>query len=550
MKKLFITLACIVTLAAALALSAFAIRTDNGVLVYDADRIEEILSCEAGERDIRWDVPFLANEPKIDGVIDEDEYLPFENYMPYMSKAAFGKTNENSFQKFIDSTEDNILDAYWGWDGTYLYIAFTVHLVNGYHCDPEADYGSSILLYNANCLQLGFADPEATGKDKSYNEIGFGVNSEDGHLLVESWAGQYLPEAGKDFMGEYDRRNETVTYEIRLRAQSLLGLTDRAPQNGDQLNYAFVLALNGDSYVTGEVWQLLFCHGIGAQYSMKLNEYFARITFTGKPDNVEGEVINYTGLDENEQRYGLLTFADMSLEAVTDTIKTENARAERTEENGEAFLRFYPGEDEGIPYFYFIPGRMLADNVSTVAVKYRTSSPHVEDLGIVYRNMFTEYIDPDYCYTETVGNDGDWHVVLFDMEGEDGWTHFIVDLGIVAFPAGSPADEYVDIAWIKGYTDDPRAMYSDMIYKKQSAVTEAQTETGTESEAETETDTQTVTDAATNAPETKKPDTGDKDVKKTGKFNPLFIIIPAAAAVIIAVVIIVILKKKAASVKR
>ena len=175
-------------------------------------------------------------------------------------------------------------------------------------------------------------------------------------------------------------------------------------------------------------------------------------------------------------------------------------------------------------------------------------SNNVEDLGVVYRNMFTEYIDPDNCYTETVGNDGDWYVALFDMEGEDGWTHFIVDLGIVAFPAGTPADEYVDIAWIKGYTDDPWDMYSDMIYKKQSAVTETQTET--EPEPETETDTQTVTDAATNAPETKKPDTGDKDVKKTGKFNPLFIIIPAAAAVIIAVVIIVILKKKAASVKR
>ena len=102
MKKLFITLACIVTLAAALALSAFAIHTDNGVLVYDAERIEEILNCEAGERDIRWDVPFLANEPKIDGVIGKDEYLPFENYMPYMSKAAFGKTTENSFQDFID----------------------------------------------------------------------------------------------------------------------------------------------------------------------------------------------------------------------------------------------------------------------------------------------------------------------------------------------------------------------------------------------------------------------------------------------------------------
>lgn len=549
MKKLFITLACIVTLAAALALSAFAIRTDNGVLVYDADRIEEILNCEAGERDIRWDVPFLANEPKIDGVIGEDEYLPFENYMPYMSKAAFGKTSENSFQKFIDATEDNILDAYWGWDGTYLYIAFTVHLVNGYHCDPEADYGSSILLYNANCLQLGFADPEATGKDKSYNEIGFGVNSEDGHLLVESWAGQYLPEAGTDFMGKYDRRNETVTYEIRLRAQSLLGLTDRAPQNGDQLNYAFVLALNGDSYTTGEVWQLLFCHGIGGQYSMKLNEYFARITFTGKPDNVEGEVINYTGLDENEQRYGLLTFADMSLEAVTDAIKTENARALRTEENGEAFLRFYPGEGEGVPYFYFIPGRMLADNVSTVAVKYRTTSTHVKDLGIVYRNMFTEYIEPDYCYTETVGNDGEWHVVLFDMEGGDGWTHFIVDLGIVALD-GAPADEYVDIAWIKGYTDDPQDMYSDLIYKKQSDVTNTQTETETETEPETETDTQTVTDAVTTAPETKKQNTGDKDVKNQGKFNPLFIIIPVAAAVIIAVVIIVILKKKATSTKK
>ena len=65
MKKLFITLACIITLAAALALPDFAVRTDNGVLVYDADRIEEILSCEAGERDIRWDVPFLANEPKM-----------------------------------------------------------------------------------------------------------------------------------------------------------------------------------------------------------------------------------------------------------------------------------------------------------------------------------------------------------------------------------------------------------------------------------------------------------------------------------------------------
>ena len=166
----------------------------DGHYTEEAKKIDEIRAGQAGEGDVAWEVPFLHIAPKLDGTIDKNEYLPFELYEDYLSwlanSGADGSTEED-FTTFYEGTQGDAIKPYWGWDGTYLYLAFEVNLVNGFTCTPEA-MGGDMYLWAYNCLQVGIAPADATGTT-DYIELGYGVHSETNESLTFNWFGTYLP---------------------------------------------------------------------------------------------------------------------------------------------------------------------------------------------------------------------------------------------------------------------------------------------------------------------------------------------------------------------
>ena len=545
MKKLIATIVCIVALVALCAIGASAASQEMGYWVENATNIDEILAGEAGEREIGWEVPFLHIAPTIDGQISKNEYQPFELYEDYLSwmapvgddaNPAVGGTTEEEVKEFYDSTQVDFFDAWWGWDGTYMYIAFEIKCLNGYKCDPEQD----VLLYAYNCLQLGFADVGATGKHSSYVELGCGVHSVTGDQITFNWAGNYCPEAGTDFVGHYDADNQILVYEMRVHLQSVLG-SDTLVENGDEINYAWLLAVNGQAQNTNETWQLAFCHGIGGQYSGKVNEYFARITFVGKPDGLDIKPEAIPGISEEDEEYGLFEIIDCSNEAVVNTFEAEYASVEYITENGESFMRITSlAIDDQIPHAYSTkyPKNVLGSSVQFVVVKYRTAYEDGEELGLIFRTVNMPEYNLDACYSEVIGTDGEWHTVIFYMMDEPSWNHYILNLGFAPFAYESnSAQATIDIAWVKIYQSDPYDLYYDSEFDPDKKPTGDQDETGEETTpaadeettAPTAEETTVAEEATTVAEETTAP--GKKGCGGVISFSVIALLSAMAAAV-------------------
>ena len=489
MKKYAAFLIMLAVLLTAGILCASAASQESGYWVENAKNIDEILAGEAGEREVGWEVPFLHIQPTIDGEIGKTEYMPFELYEDYLSwMAPVGNeasgTTEEEFKEFYDSTQQDFFDAWWGWDGVYMYIAFEINCLNGYKCDPEQD----VLLYAYNCLQVGFADVGCAGKDDSYVELGCGIHSETGKQITFNWAGQYCPEAGTDFVGSYDAENQVLIYEMRVNLQAVMGL-DRLVENDDEVNYGWILAVNGQAQNTNETWQLAFTHGIGGQYSGKCPQYFARITFTGKPDGLEIKPVEIPGMSEEDKEFKLMELIDCSDKAVVDTLDGEFAGVEYITEGEESFMRVTSyGSDENIPYVYSnkYPKNVLGGQADYVVVKYRTSYADAEDLGFIFRTVNTPEYNLENCYFDTIGGDGEWHTVVFYMMDDASWNHFIMNIGFVPFVYDdNAAQQYIDIAWIKFYQMDPYDLYIDSIFGEGSDETDPPAEETTEAVEET-----------------------------------------------------------------
>lgn len=255
-----------------------------GFYEWSSPKNDEVLCGEAGEATTTWDVPLLAQTPVLDGVIMTGEYARFENYEDYMSLTATLNVGESAFEQLHKITSGNIFDAYWGWDGQYMYLAFSVDCIDGYACSPSQD----LLLFAYNCLQVGMAPVDAQGRDsENYLEMGFGYDNKADREITFTWSPVSDPYCSgqDDFAASFDETRNQVIYELRIDLQSALKW-DQTPEAGDQINFAFVLEISGDNDPNKNV-QLLFCHGIAGQYSMKRNEYFARITLS---DQVFGEV--------------------------------------------------------------------------------------------------------------------------------------------------------------------------------------------------------------------------------------------------------------------
>ena len=207
MKKLFTFALCLTALLILCTVTASAAMVNkDGHYTEEGAKIDEVMAGQAGEGEVAWEVPFLHIAPKLDGTIDKNEYLPFELYEDYLSwlanSGSEGSTEEE-FLTFYEGTQGNAVKPYWGWDGTYMYIAFEVNLVNGFTCTPEA-MGGDMYLWAYNCLQLGFAPADAKGTT-DYIELGYGVHSETNEPMTFNWLGTYLPKPGEDFVGYYDQ---------------------------------------------------------------------------------------------------------------------------------------------------------------------------------------------------------------------------------------------------------------------------------------------------------------------------------------------------------
>lgn len=538
MKKYIALILCVLALSV---LSVICVAAEpmqeSGYWVENADKIEEILAGEAGEKTVGWEVPFLLIAPTIDGTIGKTEYQPFELYEEYLSwmapvgddaNPAVGGTTLEEFQEFYDSTQQDFFDAWWGWDGTYMYVAFEINCLNGYKCDPEQD----VLLFAYNCLQVGIADVNAVKKDSSYVELGCGVHSETGDPITFNWAGNYCPRAGEDFVGYYDEETETLVYEMRIHLQSALGL-DRLVENDDEINYAWLLAVNGQAQNTNETWQLAFCHGIGGQYSGKMPQYFARVAFTGKPDDLEIKPIEIPGISEEDKEYGLTDMVDLSDEEVVKTFEGEKAAVEYITEGDESFMRIISlSGGDGIPYVYSTkyPKNVLGGQVNYLVVKYRTTHEESPDLGLIYRtvNYCQEEYDVENCHYEFIESDGQWHTVIFYMDTVASWHHYIMNIGFAPFLfADNSSQSTIDIAWMKFYQQDPTDLYE----KDYESDPDQDTEADDETDAPTDAPDENVTDPATDAP-TDEPTTDDTGCASVVGMGAVAVIALAATAMI------------------
>lgn len=560
MKKLFALILCLAALVILCTVSASAVVNKDGHYTEEGKMIDEIMAGNAGEGtaegSVAWEVPFLHITPKLDGTIDKNEYMPFELYEDYLSwlanSGADGATEEE-FLTFYEGTQGDAIKPYWGWDGTYLYVAFEVELVNGFSCTPEV-MGGDMYLWAYNCLQVGIAPADASGTT-DYIELGYGVHSETNESMTFNWFGTYLPKPGEDFVGYYDQENQMLRYELRIHLQTALGLTDRTVENGDTMNYAWVLSMNGEAETSSDYWHLMFTRGISGPGSKDVSK-FALVTFTGKPDGLDIKPIEIPGMSAEDKEYMLMEVIDMADESVVKTFEGENAAVEYVTEGDISFMRITSLTNDDCAYAFSskYPRNIVGSRGDYVVIRYRTSSAKGGDLGLSYRTEETPEYDLDMCYYDSVGTDGQWHTVIFYMTGEPGWNgaNFILNLCLIPFyDVEDFANETFDVAWIRFYQNDPTELFEADFYDPSTAVDgdttaeETVAETA-EATAPAESDTADATEAPTAAPadDTAAPTDNGDTTEAEGKKGCGAVMGCAAVTVLAAAAAAVALKKK------
>lgn len=526
MKKLMALAIALLMVAAICAIPAAASDlVDLGTLYeFYPEKYDEIVAGEAGEATMTWKVPYQANTPVLDGVINKNEYARFENFEDYLGVSTTASYTKEAAQALYEQVQAGFFEAYWCWDGKYLYMAFDISCPDGYYCPPDP----GVYLFAHNCLQIGMADVEATGRDASYVELGFGYDNVNDKEVTFAWApepARYQSGEG-DFAASFNETNQQLIYELRIDLQPALGW-EAYPENGDQVNFAFVLEVAGENDANTNA-QVMFCQGIGGQYSMKKNEYFACITFEGKPDDVVFDPTKLPELPPEDIEYELREFIDFSNTDVFNTMQGDGAKVEQISEGEDTFLRVTAEADGAYVYSTVYPRQLLSD-ARYLVIKYRTSSEKADECGIVWQTR----LDPDFrideCYFDFMTGDGNWNYLLADMNGDAKWVDYINNLGIVPFyDEEGIAGETIDIAWIKCYNQDPYDLYEQYL-----PTTEETTEEPTE---ET-----TAADVTTDAPEQSGEATTDAGNASTGCKG----VIGASVLAVVAVIgCAVVLKKK------
>ena len=222
---------------------------------------------------------------------------------------------------------------------------------------------------------------------------------------------------------------------------------------------------------------------------MKMCEYFARITFTGKPDDVQIKPGVLPSISEEDLEYELREVIDFSNTTIFDSMVGEGAKVEQITEGADTFLRITAQEDGAYAYSTAYPRNLLSD-ARYLVIKYRTNSTKADECGIIWQTRQEKDFRVEECYFDFMTSDGNWNYLLADMNGDAKWQDYIQTLGIVPFyDEEGIAGETIDIAWIKCYNQDPYDLYEQYM---------ATTEEATKAPDE---ETTVADEVTTNAPE-------------------------------------------------
>ncbi len=363
-------IACLICLSLCMGLGMIPAFADEGYhqqgefWMLDAPKTDEIISASAGYEDTTWTVPYLNEKPVIDGIIGEEEYREFKNFNDYLTlMAPISGTTEEEFDTFrmnaeFFSGDSGFVTIHWGWDGEYLYMAFTVQNLNGFYCNPQ----SSLYLFTQNCLQIGIGDEFVSGNQ--YTELGFGVNSESGDLITHTWLGSYQTDKETDYAGHYNEDTGIVTYELRIDLEKTVGVhydEGVSVAAGDVFKLAWLLSVNGQgnrpddkgNATSGEEWQIGFCHGIGGPYSYKESAYFAAITLGAPgedPDETVAESETVTETEDATETEAETPVESLPVESTpteSETVADTDAETKPAETEAETPAETEPADDAG-----------------------------------------------------------------------------------------------------------------------------------------------------------------------------------------------------------
>ena len=411
-----------------------------------------------------------------------------------------GGCTVEEFQAFMTATKDGFFDAYWGWDGQYLYMAFDMDCVDGYFCDPVGKTGGTSYLYACTSVQFGIGQADAEYRE--FSETGFGINPDGNTGVTHRWLGNYLPDATKDVAGEYNATSNNLTIEFRVNLQLALDM-DTTVKNGDQARICWLLNCGGDGDNTRSK-QVSFCHGIGGTQSGKAAQYFATVTFDGLPDGVEIPIEDRVEVSEIDKEYDLRDYIVLSTDDAINSFTGNNATIEKITEGEDTFMRITATGDEA-----YIYGSKYPVSVSSVTkymvMKYRTSSTKANNTGIIYKSTTLKEYNLEHTAYSTVVSDGQWHYMYLELGAEEHWQDWIVAMGIVPFVETTGiAGESIDLAWIKFYYEDPWDIpeYEADRNATGNSSEEVTTEPTVESTDAADTDAADTDAPATNAPDT------------------------------------------------
>lgn len=495
------------------------------------------------------DVNFKADAPIIDGVVEEGEYyeIPFEALKDYYNFAIGPKipgedARHDTYMKFAEEQ----IKIYACWDGTYFYFA----IVSGapqdqYTCPADAD---SPYLFAYWCTQLGFAAPDATGVDRY--EIGIGASDEKiGDSYYYSWGNRHFKDfdSGEDYAAMWDRENETVTYEVKV---DIAEVTRQAPEDNCTMRFTYLISqtgsINHNYNDRSDLVQISASYGCATE---KNAAQFMLAVFKGLPEDFE--VSTHEGEEtEGENEFGFYGELDCTDPDIIDEFDILNDMTVNyiAEDNGDMFVRFTATGANPYAGGKKLPEGLDGGKCPYLAIHYRTSSELAQWIGVNYTSPQITDLDPDYVWdTETpIGNDGQWYTAVLDMSYADGWFEFIQNFCFHFFEFtdsdADPTGHYVDVAWMKYYTEYPE--FEDEYYGQdldEDSTAEEETEGEPSDSAESGAQTTEATDSE--KPEETKPQSGD-DKKDDDDNTVIWIAVAAGAAVIITVVVVVILRKK------
>ncbi len=456
MKKLTSTL-LILLLIASMTFSVFA--DGDGETRWEQNVTDNVL----------FDISYTASKPTIDGSVSSGEYTQIdlsdtEKYFNYYYGAQLEKTNPNILNDLKSYTK-NDMKAYSAWDADYIYFALQAKAPKSeYVCHPSMD----ALVFRYWCLQVSVTDVDAPGQTRT--EIGIGVDENDPEkYYFASWGTrrELKLEANKDFSIIWDRDNELITYELRIKFQDTL---EDAPANGGNLKMCFCLCMSdGNETSAANTRQIQIGRGIAVQKDCK---YFPIATLVNGPSVVTPGV-SETEEDENDDvsdaddpnKDVLFGRDDFRYEenAAKWNITNDSMSVEHVFDGTDSFVRFTANSDD--PY---IGGNALVENINidqakAFAIRYRTSSDKAKRLGM----KFTSTVSPDleanpmvYPYYQ-LDTDGEWHTIVFEMDYYPEWSQFATSFYLYPFESAEDvAGETIDIEWI-GYYADPFIVFSD-----------------------------------------------------------------------------------------